>query len=367
MAVRILILILTFAMACAKTDVAPETVGLRSVEDGVHVPAVSRAFIHTQTVGLDGGSPPVRAPGRLEFREGSVSKINSAVEGQVTEVHVQVGARVSTGDPLVTLKSLSAAASRAELPRLSLAVQSARAEVERQQRLQAGNVGVESELFAARMALQEAEADLKQARDQIQLVGNGRGADVVVRAPMDGTILHIHTSLGQVAEPGGEPLIELGDPNALRVVAEVFEQDLPLLKDEARAQVMVSSSTSPLEGRVIRIGSLVDRGVRRVPVHIELDANDGSLRAGMTARIEIETKHEGGIAVPGAAVLIKDESQYVVWVEDGADGSGQFRSQNVEIGHIHADRVSVLHGLKEGDRVVVKGALLLDTAAGQLL
>jgi cobalt-zinc-cadmium efflux system membrane fusion protein len=74
--------------------------------------------------------------------------------------------------------------------------------------------------------------------------------------------------------------------------------------------------------------------------------------------------HAQGLTVPVAAVLIKDGKRRVVYVQRA---DGRFEPRDVRVGPTSAGRVPVLEGLKPGERIVVKGALLLDSAAEQLL
>ena len=64
------------------------------------------------------------------------------------------------------------------------------------------------------------------------------------------------------------------------------------------------------------------------------------------------------------AVVIKEGKRRVVYVEK-ADGT--FEAREVKTGRNHEGWVVVLEGLAPGDRVVTRGALLLDTQAEQLL
>ena len=87
-------------------------------------------------------------------------------------------------------------------------------------------------------------------------------------------------------------------------------------------------------------------------------------RAGMLAQVNLRVAATEGLSVPAAAVLIKDGKRRVVYVER-ADGS--YEARDVQTGRNRDGRVIILQGLKAGERVVVRGALLLDTQAEQLL
>lgn len=88
------------------------------------------------------------------------------------------------------------------------------------------------------------------------------------------------------------------------------------------------------------------------------------MRAGMLAQVFLRVAGEQGLSVPVAAVLIKDGKRRVVYVERS---DGTFEARDVQTGRNSDGRVVILQGLKAGERIVVRGGLLLDTQAEQLL
>ena len=119
-----------------------------------------------------------------------------------------------------------------------------------------------------------------------------------------------------------------------------------------------------IPARVENFNPRVDPESRRTQVYLALAKRTEGLRAGMMAQIALRTVAEGGVAVPVSAVLIKDGKRRVVYVER-PDGS--LESRDVRTGRSQDGRVVILQGLTAGERVVVRGALLLDTQAEQLL
>ena len=84
----------------------------------------------------------------------------------------------------------------------------------------------------------------------------------------------------------------------------------------------------------------------------------------MLAQVALNTGNDAAISVPVSAVLIKDGKRRVVYVEKS---DGQFEARDVEIGRNRDGHVIILKGLSAGEKVVTRGALLLDTQAELLL
>jgi cobalt-zinc-cadmium efflux system membrane fusion protein len=159
-------------------------------------------------------------------------------------------------------------------------------------------------------------------------------------------------------------LLEVGDPSAVWVVADVFERDLVLIQEGAMVDVEVGTVSGALHGRVASIGSVLNVGMRRAPVYIALDDFEARLRPGLFARATIKGCAAQVIELPASAVLIKDGRKYVVYVKEG---DGAFARREITVGPSIDGKVQVVSGLQPGDEVAVKGALLLDGASEQLL
>jgi len=342
---------------------SPPTSTARS--DGtVRLSRQSQPYVVTQKVTLGAAAPVVLAPARIAFRDGAVSQVNMPITGRITAIHVKTGDRVKAGDALVTISSPDAAAARAQLATAIAEHDAAVQEVARQDAMGTSGVGVDSERVAAKARLAQTDAELARAQTTVAILGGGGGSTVVLRAPIEGTVISRHTTVGAVAQPGGDPLIEIGNPTSLWVVAEVFERELAQVRDNAAVDVELSTRVAPVPGHVVSVGSALTGALRTASVYISLDAAADDVRAGMFARAAIKAPTASSIVLPAEAVLIEDGKTYVVYVKTGED---LFVARKVQIGPSIEGRVQILNGLVEGESVVTKGALLIDGTAEQLL
>ena len=339
--------------------------------DGVvTVPQASRAYLSVEPVGLGNGRITVRAPAKVAFRDGAVSSVGAPVAGRVSAIHVQVGDHVDAGAALVTLASPAAARARAELARAHSAMSAAEDKLRREGDMVARGVGLEMERFDAKVKRDQAAAELERAEQAVKFLGSGDGdgEDVVVRSPIAGTILQRNATVGASVEMSGEALLQVGDPGALWIVAEVYEGDLAAVQVGADASVTLASATTPVPGRVVAIGAAIEQGMRRAPVYVAVDtaaAGHADLRPNTYARVAISAPSAAAVTLPVGAVLIEDGSRTVVYVERE---EGAFVRREVSVGaSTDDDQVQVTAGLAPGERVVVRGALLLDGSAEQLL
>jgi cobalt-zinc-cadmium efflux system membrane fusion protein len=332
-------------------------------EGEVRIAEASRQFIEVESVSSAKSESTVTAPARVDFRDGAVSQVGAPLEGRVVTVHVRVGQPVAAGDPLVTLDCPEAADMRAAAAVAQSSLREARIELDRQRRMQQEGVGVARDVVATETKVAAAEAELARVEAGATSIGKGTAAAVVIRAPISGVVISRKASAGMAVQRGGDPLVEIGDTSQLWIVADVFERDLSHVHQGARTGIMLASLNRRIEGQVASVGAIVASGLRTAPVFLTMDTRGVPLRPGMYGRVEIDAA-DAGITLPATAVLIKDGDGPVVYVQKDRL---TFVRRRVVVAQPVVGRVQIVSGLSPGEHVVVRGALLLDGSADQLL
>jgi cobalt-zinc-cadmium efflux system membrane fusion protein len=323
-----------------------------------------KQFIAIEAVAASRTADVLALPGRVTFRPQAQSAVGATAAGRVVAVLVQAGQVVKAGTPLLIIESADAGAARATLDQAATRLGSAESVFRRQVEMVEKGVGLEFERQEAEARLKEARAEHERARNAADLIGAGKGIRFTVRAPADGVVMAIRTAVGAGVAPGGEALLELGDPTRLQVVAQVPESDLRRVVVGQEAEVELPALATRVMARVENFSPRVDVESRRIQVYLALAKRPDGLRAGMMAQIALRVGAEAGISVPVEAVLIQNGKRRVVYV---ARTDGTFEAREVQTGRNRDGRVVILQGLAAGERVVVRGALLLDTQAEQLL
>jgi cobalt-zinc-cadmium efflux system membrane fusion protein len=323
-----------------------------------------KQYLSIEPVAVSQAVDLLELPGRVTFRPQAQSAVGATTPGRVVAVLVQAGQVVKAGTELLTIESADAGTARATLDQAATRLGSAESVFRRQVEMVEKGVGLEFERQEAEARLKEARAEHERARNAADLIGSGQGIRVTVRAPADGVVITIRTAVGASVAPGGEALLELGDPTRLQVVAQVPEGDLRRIAVGQEAEVELPALAARVAARVENFNPRVDPESRRAQIYLALAKRIDGLRAGMLAQVALRAGAKAGISVPVSAVLIKDGKRRVVYVER-ADGA--FEARDVQTGQNRDGRVVILQGLSAGERVVVRGALLLDTQAEQLL
>ncbi len=196
------------------------------------------------------------------------------------------------------------------------------------------------------------ESDLEKLRR-----GGRPPRTIAVPAPATGTVIEKTAVEGMRYQPG-ETLFRIVDTSAMWVLAEVYEQDLAIVKAGDMARVTVNAwPDHPFPGRVTFIYPGVSKESRTARLRIEVANRDGRLRADMAATVDIEAPIPGQwVAVPESAVIDSGKRQ-IVLVERG---EGRFEPRPVRLGVRVPGYVQVLEGLKPGERVVTSATFLID-------
>jgi len=220
----------------------------------------------------------------------------------------------------------------------------------------------------------EAEAQLKRAQSSVEVAksriglsnttyqtrlqqlgtkANDKGL-VTVTAPISGKVADREVTLGQSFQDAGGKLMTIVNDSRVFATANIYEKDLNKVQIGQRVRVKIASLTDrSFEGRITRIGSLVNGETRVVPVQAELNNPGGELKPGLFAELEVITDRTANaiLAIPSSA-LVDANGKKVVYVQNG----NAFQSVEVTLGQTSGDLVEIKSGLFEGDLIVTQRA-----------
>jgi cobalt-zinc-cadmium efflux system membrane fusion protein len=306
---------------------------------------------------------PIALTGEVSFDERRVGHVSTQVEGIIRRVHVALGDAVTRGQPLLEIESVAVGEGQAAYQEAEGLLALARRNFERVSELRRENITSEREFLQARHEFESAEIRAASARSKLDRLGTGGSAAgrLVLRAPVDGTVLLMHAVSGEVARTA-EPLLTVGDNTALWVWADLYERDIAVVKRGQAVQPLaaaVSVKAYPGEssaGVVDLVSPAMDESSRTVKVRIQVANDDGRLLAGMFAAVQLFLPGvDEALAVPAAAVL-EDEGRAFVFVHHQGE---DYVRRPVVTGRTWAGWVEITRGLELAQTVVVQGAFLL--------
>jgi membrane fusion protein, copper/silver efflux system len=181
---------------------------------------------------------------------------------------------------------------------------------------------------------------------------------LTLRAPVDGTVMEKMAVEG-MHFTAGDPLYRIADLSTVWVTADVFEQDIGMLRRGQDATIAVNAYPgTEFGGKVDFIYPTVSQETRTGKVRVVVPNTDGRLKTGMYANVIVNTAVGNGpvLAVPDSAVIDSGTRQAVL-IERG---QGTFEPREVKLG-AHADGFyEIRKGLAGGERVVVSANFLID-------
>jgi cobalt-zinc-cadmium efflux system membrane fusion protein len=307
-------------------------------------------------------------PGRIEANEQLVTRIGASVTGRVTEVSVEVGARVRAGQQLARVSSPELTNAQLAYLRAHSATNQAQRAVERAQALIQADVIGSAELQRREAELSIARAELRAATDQLLLLGvsteyierlRDRGQlspYAGVNAPRSGVVIERKISQGQVAQPG-DPLFTIADLSKVWVVGALPEQDAAAVQMGQRVEIRVPALPErQFKGKVVFVSDTISPETRTLVVRTEVDNADRALKPQMLATLRIIGAARDQLAVPEAAV-VRDNDKDHIYVQTAA---GQFRLTPVELAPASNGLRPLLKGPAVGTPIVVDGAFHLN-------
>lgn len=215
------------------------------------------------------------------------------------------------------------------------------------------------DLDATRQAVHVADHDLATARAALQLSrGGAPGETWTVRAPVAGTVLKVlQESEGSVAL--GTPLVELGNPADIEIVADVLSTDAVRIQPGSAVRIERWGGPQSLRGRVRRVEpsaftKVSALGVEEQRVNLVIDlvsAADESngLRDGFRVEVRVVVHSEADALRVPVGALFRQGEDWAVYVVDG----GRARLRAVRPGLRNQRVAMVLQGLKAGESVVL--------------
>ncbi|WP_374486936.1 efflux RND transporter periplasmic adaptor subunit [Zoogloea sp.] len=311
---------------------------------------VQKLGVRTEVAELRSLDRTVRAAGRIEIDERRSFAIAPKFEGYVERLHVNVtGQPVAKGQPLFEVYSPELVSAQREY---AIAAQGVEALKGAGSEAQSGMKQLaESSLLRLR------NWDISEEQIRALAKSGATKRTLTFRSPVAGIVTEKKALQGMRFMPG-DTLYQVADLSSVWIVADVFEQDIGLVRSGSLAKVRINAYPDKVfEGKVSYVYPTLNAETRTVPVRVEL-ANPGQLlKPAMFAQVEVPVEGKGQVVtVPNSAVIDSGTRQIVLV----AHGEGRFEPRDVKLGGRSENHIEVMDGVKAGEKVVVAANFLID-------
>ncbi len=332
--------------------------------------AESHPRVETALVEVGSGAHDLTLVGKVAYGEDRYSRISSPIQGRVLEVRAHLGERVQAGSVLLVLDSQEIAQAYSEYVKEDSDLQYATRARELAKDLYENKAlplkdlkQAENELIKARAEFRRAKERLLSLRVPAQELDKPLERQKItsrfeMKSPLTGIVVERNVTPGQsIGGDSGLVVFTVADLDMLQVVADVYERDLALVKEGQFAKVSVEAYPDvSFPATVATIGDVVDPTSRTIKLRAWVNNKDHRLKPEMFARLHIQVGESTPLLmIPREAVLEVDGKQFVYVVE----GVDRYVKREVKVSTISSDQVRVLEGLVSGQRIVVKGAVLI--------
>jgi cobalt-zinc-cadmium efflux system membrane fusion protein len=308
--------------------------------------------------------PVVNAVGTVDFNPEYVAAVGTRLKGIVSRVSKFEGDSVDAGTVLAVIESAELGEAQAAVSMLEAEKRAADVNLEREKTLSQKNLTTQREAEVAGVEAERYQLLLGAARQKVAALSGGAGARPArlgsheLRSPLRGTIVERSIAPGQSVE-GELVAFRIADLDHLWVALDVFERNLSKIRVGDRVELSPLAAPSDVfEGRVARVGAIIDSETRSAPIRVEVDNRDRRLRAGQAVNARIHAASGGEqqtTLLPSSAITYVD-GKPTVFVKSGENA---VRVAKIEIGMNNGQDTEATSGVNPGEEVVSEGVFAL--------
>ena len=298
--------------------------------------------------------------GEISFNENNVIKLYPHNSGQVIESKVTLGDKVTKGQVLAVIRSADVAGSYADLSGADADVNIAQRQLDNTESLYKNGIASEREYTEAKQNLLKAKAAHEKIRSLLAINGAGSqpGGVYTVTAPISGYIVEKKINAGSFIRPDmGDNLFTISDLKNVWVWANVFETDIPNIKQGSSVQVTTLAYPGKVfNGKIDQISEVLDPTNKAMRVRISLENNELLLKPEMFAKVQVSNvQQQKAVCIPTKALVSQNGKDFVVVYTD----SSNMKVAEVNVMKTLGDITYLHNGATPGQLLVVKNQLLL--------
>ncbi len=337
----------------------------------IEIPAEKQQLIGVKTVEVSVRSlkKVIRTVGLIEYDERRLATVNTKIEGWVERLYVDYnGKYVKKGDPLADMYSPELVATQQDYINLLKWAKKENAPQPLQDREGRGEKGTPS---LSDMLSDDTKVMIEAAKQRLRLwdindaqinrIGeSGKPVrTLTLYSPVNGYVVQKAALQGMKVMPG-EKLFDIADLSELWVVADIYENELAMVKQGEKARITLSYfPDKEFSSRIDYIYPSISGTTRTAKVRFEIPNYGGRLKPQMYTNIEVKIDLGSKLSVPDDAVIDTGTRQ-IVYVDKG---EGNFEPREVMLGMRSEGMREVIRGLKADEKVAASATFLIDSEA----
>jgi len=280
---------------------------------------------------------------------GNIEAVNTAfispeIPGQIKEIFVKEGERVTEGKILLKLSTTTI---EKGIDEIKTGLNLANIVYEKQKKLWDQNIGSEIDYLTVKNTKEGLEDKLASMEAQLELA--------YIKAPFDGIIDDIIQKEGELASPGA-PIMQLVNLDKLYINADIAESYLPVIQKGDRVELSFPSFPElSMIVPVHRIGNVIHPQNRTVNMQLQINNKNEQLKPNGLALIQInDYSTDEAMTVP-SIVIKQDTKGSFLYVTKKEGNTFIAEKKYIRTGVSYKDQTMIISGLDIGDKVIIKG------------
>ena len=334
----------------------------KKAEEAPKTKDLDTAF-RTDTVRLRNYEQELQFTGQVSFDQKQVDRVYSIVSGTVLDVNAELGSYVKKGQILANVQSADVSGFLKDYNTAKASYDIAKRNADNTEQLYKTKFSSENDLVNARKQLEIASSELERSSEVLKLYGGptksaSGQATFSVKSPVSGYVVERNVNPNvQIRTDNGNPLFTISNLSDVWVLINIYESDIQAVKMGQLVNITTLAYPDKVfQGRIENIGQVIDNDSKVLQARVVLPNPNGILKPDMFCTIKLHLeKPEKLLAVNPKSVIFNEDKYFVI--KDL--GKEKYESVPVEVIKSTSKFSYVKANLKDGDRVVTEGALLL--------
>ncbi len=315
--------------------------------------------VSIDTVKIDHVLNVLNLSGKVTVDQENVVEIFPMFGGNVTDVRVELGDYVKKGDVLTIIKSSEVADYDKQKKEAESKMLIAQKNLEVANSMNQSGLMSQRDILVAEKELENAKADWKKINEVFSIYNIGDNSQYTVKSPVSGFVVekNINREM-QIRSDNNTEIFTISGLEDVWVLANVYESDIS--KVSAGNKVHITTPAYPdmtFDGTIDKVYNMLDSENKTMTVRIKLHNEKYLLKPGMFVSVNVVYSSNIGDApcIDEQALIFENGKQFVIVT----DATHQLSLKEVEVLARFDGKAALRSGLKDGEHVIVKNALLV--------
>lgn len=324
--------------------------------------------LKTETIKVEQYNSFIKIPAVVITDQDFEAQVGPIVPGRVKKVYANVGSYVSAGQTLMLIEGLDIGVLKADFLKAKTTLSYTEQEFNRQKLLSEQNAGSQKNLISSKAEYEKALAEFIAMDKKIHSVGlkdedilndnneQHTAGDLSVKSPISGTIVERNVVVGQYIE-SSFIAFKIANTKSLLVDGQIYENDFYKLDNTKSAEFKTPSLPDEIFLCNINFkGQAIDEKTRTIKIRAKINNPRNKLLPQMFGELIVKSgESKKGIFIPSSSVY-KDNEENFVFIQEN---DSTFKLNHIKIGLELDDKVEIISGLNQNDKIVINGVFEL--------